>query len=93
MIYLIYNAAVFFTYLADKFFAVRHKRRIPETVLLSLMLLGGWPGAALAMSVSHHKISKPLFTRLLLVAAVLSTVFLYMAPPELVYRIFDLKRG
>ncbi len=33
-------------------------RRVPETLLVMLGALGGWPGGALAMSLFRHKTAK-----------------------------------
>lgn len=46
------TAAVYF---ADKRFAVVHRWRVPERVLLLLALLGGGAGAFFAMTVFRHK--------------------------------------
>ena len=42
----------------DKRAARRGRRRTPERTLHLLELIGGWPGALLAMTVFHHKIRK-----------------------------------
>ncbi len=42
----------------DKRAAVRHHRRVPEARLHLLELLGGWPGAVMAMLLFRHKIRK-----------------------------------
>ena len=46
---------------ADKYFAVRHRRRVPEATLLALTALGGAGGALLGMALAHHKTRKPKF--------------------------------
>ena len=46
---------------ADKYFAVRHRRRVPEAALLALAALGGAGGALLGMALAHHKTRKPKF--------------------------------
>jgi len=46
----------------DKLQAKKHRRRIPEALLLGVALLGGSPGAGLAMVLLPHKTRKPLFS-------------------------------
>lgn len=55
------NLLSFLLYGWDKHLAMRKKRRIPERSLLFLALLGGGPGALLAMLLFRHKTQKPLF--------------------------------
>ncbi len=50
-------------YAVDKRAAVRGARRVPEARLHSLSLLGGWPGALLAMRLFKHKRRKAAFVR------------------------------
>ncbi|MEZ4558981.1 MAG: DUF1294 domain-containing protein [Caldilineaceae bacterium] len=50
---------VFYGY--DKMQAKRGAWRVPEVVLLTLSLIGGFAGSALGMAVFRHKIRKPLF--------------------------------
>lgn len=45
----------------DKGRARKDKRRVPERVLLTWSILGGAPGAVLAMFAFRHKIRKPSF--------------------------------
>lgn len=52
--------ALLFMYL-DKRFAKRHKRRIPEAVLLGTALSGGSVGILVGMALFHHKTRKPKF--------------------------------
>lgn len=53
--YIIINVAAAAVYFADKRFAVRHRRRVPERVLLLLAFLGGGAGEFLGMTVFRHK--------------------------------------
>lgn len=52
------NPATFLAYALDKSRASGRGRRIPERVLLGLALIGGTPGAAIAMFVLRHKTRK-----------------------------------
>ena len=55
------NLAAFILYGADKSFAKKSKRRIPEKVLLLWAWLGGSIGAFLGMQIFRHKTKKPKF--------------------------------
>lgn len=48
-------------YAVDKAAARAGRDRIPESMLLSLGLVGGWPGAIVAQQAFRHKTSKPAF--------------------------------
>ncbi len=53
-----YGLAGLVTFLAfaiDKSRAIHNRRRIPEKTLHLLELLGGWPGACLAIAFLRHK--------------------------------------
>jgi uncharacterized membrane protein YsdA (DUF1294 family) len=59
--YLMSSLTCFAAYAIDKS-AARHKSwRTPESSLLILGLVGGWPGALLAQQLLRHKSSKPSF--------------------------------
>lgn len=58
---LIINLITFVVYALDKWKAAKHKRRIPESVLLFLTFLGSTIGAVCAMMMFRHKISKKSF--------------------------------
>ena len=51
----------FFAFARDKRAARRHRRRTPERHLHVLELIGGFPGAWLAILLLRHKSSKPSF--------------------------------
>ena len=64
-VYATMSAITFVAYGIDKSFARRGKRRINETTLHLLALLGGWPGALLAMPLFRHKRRKTSFVAVL----------------------------
>lgn len=55
------NASSFVLMLLDKGFAIKHRRRIPESTLFLCCFLGGSVGILLGMAVAHHKIRKAKF--------------------------------
>jgi len=57
-VFLVWNMITFSLFAWDKRRAVKHKRRIPEWVLISCALLGGGMGAYLAMKLFRHKTKK-----------------------------------
>jgi uncharacterized membrane protein YsdA (DUF1294 family) len=62
--YLAMSALCFCSYALDKSAARRGERRTPESRLLVLGLLGGWPGAVLAQQWLRHKTVKQPFRKL-----------------------------
>jgi uncharacterized membrane protein YsdA (DUF1294 family) len=52
------NFIAFIAHARDKRAAVRGARRTPESRLHLWELLGGWPGAILAMCLFRHKVRK-----------------------------------
>jgi uncharacterized membrane protein YsdA (DUF1294 family) len=56
--YLAMSAVAFVTYAFDKAAAQGRRRRIRESTLHLLALLGGWPGALLGQRVCRHKSRK-----------------------------------
>jgi uncharacterized membrane protein YsdA (DUF1294 family) len=59
--YLVMSFITLGAFALDKRAAGRQARRTPERTLHTLELLGGWPGAFLAMILVHHKNRKPSF--------------------------------
>ncbi len=62
--YLAMSLLCFCIYAQDKVASRRGERRTPESRLLMLGLLGGWPGAVLARHWLHHKTVKQPFRQL-----------------------------
>jgi uncharacterized membrane protein YsdA (DUF1294 family) len=60
-LYAVASTVAFITYGADKRAARRTLRRVPESTLHVLALLGGWPGALVAQQVFRHKTRKQPF--------------------------------
>ena len=75
------NIAAFTLYGLDKSFAVKHKWRISEAMLILVACLGGAPGAGLGMLVFHHKTKKKKFRVTIPILCgvflLLNTFFLY----------------
>jgi uncharacterized membrane protein YsdA (DUF1294 family) len=63
-VYLLMSVLCFSAYAADKSAARRGQRRTPESRLLLLGFLGGWPGALLAQQTLRHKTRKQPFRTL-----------------------------
>jgi uncharacterized membrane protein YsdA (DUF1294 family) len=64
--------------LLDKWYAVKGKWRISESVLLSLAIVGGGIGLLMGMVLGHHKLSKVRFRVIgTLGSAVLLLIFTY----------------
>jgi uncharacterized membrane protein YsdA (DUF1294 family) len=51
----------FVIYAVDKSAAVSGRRRVRETTLLTLGVIGGWPGALFAQQILRHKTRKATF--------------------------------
>ena len=68
--YGIWNAVVFAVYGIDKLKAVRGTWRISEICLILLAALGGGVGGALGMIIFRHKIRKPKFIAVYVLAAI-----------------------
>lgn len=54
----VWSVVSFLAFGFDKWRASRAGRRVPESVLVLLGALGGWPGGVLGMSVFRHKTAK-----------------------------------
>ena len=55
VVYAVMSVATFVAYGLDKSAARQGRRRVPTKTLHLFALLGGWPGALLAMPVFRHK--------------------------------------
>jgi uncharacterized membrane protein YsdA (DUF1294 family) len=78
--YLAMSVACFIAYALDKSAARRGERRTPESTLLMLGLLGGWPGAVLAQQWLRHKTVKQPFRQMFwCTIAVNVAAFLWLA--------------
>lgn len=55
---LFFSPIEIFLYWRDKRAAVKEKRRTPESTLLTVAALGGWPGAVIAARLFRHKTKK-----------------------------------
>ena len=70
------SVVCFVLYGVDKAAARAGRDRLPESVLLSLGFIGGWPGALVAQQLFRHKTSKRTFrVRFWLSVAVNAAVF------------------
>lgn len=60
-LYVVASAVTFIAYAADKSAAAGGRRRVSESTLLFLGLVGGWPGAIVAQQTRRHKSNKASF--------------------------------
>ncbi len=61
VVFLLSSLLTWLIYGADKLAARKAWRRVPETTLLVLGLVGGWPGAILGQQCFRHKTQKQPF--------------------------------
>jgi uncharacterized membrane protein YsdA (DUF1294 family) len=73
------NSITFIIFGLDKRKAVRHQRRIPESVLLTLTFLGGTIGAIAGMMFFRHKTSKKAFLMKFALVVVVQMVLIYFS--------------
>lgn len=59
--YVVASGLTFGAYAWDKWRATKQGRRVPESTLHVLELVGGWPGALVAMRALRHKSAKRSF--------------------------------
>jgi uncharacterized membrane protein YsdA (DUF1294 family)/cold shock CspA family protein len=60
-LYVVASAVTYIAYAADKSAAAAGRRRVSESALLFLGLIGGWPGAIVAQQTRRHKSNKASF--------------------------------
>ena len=70
--YLVASVVAFAFYAADKSAARAGRRRTPESTLILLGLIGGWPGAFIAQQTLRHKTRKTGFLAAFWLSAVLN---------------------
>jgi uncharacterized membrane protein YsdA (DUF1294 family) len=73
---LILNASAFVFFMLDKYLAEERRRRIPESTLLFLALVGGSAGAIAAQQFWRHKTQKEPFRTMLFSIAGLHVLIL-----------------
>lgn len=82
-IYLVYslliNFLAFLFFVVDKRAAMKDLQRIPERILLQLILAGGMVGAFLAMQIFRHKTRKSKFAATLLLSFFVHGGFLFFS--------------
>jgi uncharacterized membrane protein YsdA (DUF1294 family)/cold shock CspA family protein len=80
--YFAMSLLAFLAYALDKTAAVRRGPRVSERLLLTLGLLGGWPGALLAQKLLRHKTSKVSFRNAFVFTVVLNIIgFVCLSSP------------
>ena len=70
------SIVTFTAYCIDKAAARKKGRRIEESTLHLLALIGGWPGALVAQSRLRHKTRKPMFQLLFWISVLVNCSFL-----------------
>ena len=73
-LYLGVSAITFGSYAIDKSAARLKQRRVAETSLILLGMLGGWPGAILAQQLLRHKTAKRSFRAVFWVSVLINVV-------------------
>ncbi|MBD3941889.1 DUF1294 domain-containing protein [Microbacterium sp. NEAU-LLC] len=87
VLYLVMSVVGFAAYGVDKSAARAGRRRVSEQTLLTVGVLGGWPGALIAQQVFRHKTRKRSFRRmfwltvLINVAVFAALVYVAMTKP------------
>jgi len=76
--YLAINIILLIAMAIDKSCAKKDKRRIPESTLFIMALLGGSLGGFIGMFAFHHKNKKPQFYIIYAIAFILHAALLYL---------------
>jgi len=76
--YLVLSPTTFVMYGWDKKAAKSNRRRIPENILHTLELLGGWPGALIAQQHFHHKSRKLSYQFVFWLCVITNCAILYL---------------
>jgi uncharacterized membrane protein YsdA (DUF1294 family) len=76
LLYLVMSIVGFAAYGVDKSAAKAGRRRISEQTLLTIGVLGGWPGALIAQQVFRHKTRKRSFRRMFCLTVVINVAVL-----------------
>lgn len=71
-IYAVMSVVTFVVYAADKSAARQGRRRVSESTLHALSIIGGWPGALLGQQVLRHKTRKQPFRTVFWVTVVVN---------------------
>jgi uncharacterized membrane protein YsdA (DUF1294 family) len=71
------NLITFTVYYIDKNAAINNRQRIPESTLLTLGLIGGWPAALLAQQIFRHKTRKTKFQLLFWMTVLANALLIY----------------
>jgi uncharacterized membrane protein YsdA (DUF1294 family) len=92
-LYLIASVVCFLVYAADKSAARNHGWRVPESALIVIGLLGGWPGAIVAQQTLRHKTLKRSFRAAFWLSVVVNIgVFIFMCSPQGTGQLLQLMR-
>ena len=70
------NLITFHVWALDKKYAVARQRRVPESTLLTLCAVGGWPMGMIGSHVLRHKSSKKAFIHKVYVVVAFQTALL-----------------
>jgi uncharacterized membrane protein YsdA (DUF1294 family) len=73
-LYLVSSSASFIAYGVDKSAAGTTRRRMRESTLHWLAVVGGWPGAMLAQRVFRHKTQKKSFRRVFWITVIVNVI-------------------